>query len=99
MYCIYRWYNNNINNFCSGLTWSAGPDMPIALGGHCMAKAGNKVFIMGGMTDGAYNEFVITYNVQEQTFKFEPHLMKYSCLLYTSPSPRDLSTSRMPSSA
>ena len=27
-------------------------------------------------------------------------LMKYiSCLLYTSPSPRDLSTSRMPSSA
>ena len=26
-------------------------------------------------------------------------LPKYSCLLYTSPSPRDLSTSRMPSSA
>ena len=25
--------------------------------------------------------------------------MRYSCLLYTSPSPRDLSTSRMPSSA
>ena len=29
---------------------------------------------------------------------FQPHLQK-SCLLYTSPSPRDLSTSRMPSSA
>ena len=28
------------------------------------------------------------------------HLLKYdTCLLYTSPSPRDLSTSRMPSSA
>ena len=27
------------------------------------------------------------------------HVLKYSCLLYTSPSPRDLSTSRMPSSA
>jgi len=26
-------------------------------------------------------------------------LMPYTCLLYTSPSPRDLSTSRMPSSA
>ena len=26
-------------------------------------------------------------------------LLKYACLLYTSPSPRDLSTSRMPSSA
>ena len=25
--------------------------------------------------------------------------INYSCLLYTSPSPRDLSTSRMPSSA
>ena len=27
------------------------------------------------------------------------HLLKQICLLYTSPSPRDLSTSRMPSSA
>ena len=27
------------------------------------------------------------------------HIYMYSCLLYTSPSPRDLSTSRMPSSA
>ena len=26
-------------------------------------------------------------------------LTRYACLLYTSPSPRDLSTSRMPSSA
>ena len=26
-------------------------------------------------------------------------MMNYGCLLYTSPSPRDLSTSRMPSSA
>ena len=28
-----------------------------------------------------------------------PHLRDVPCLLYTSPSPRDLSTSRMPSSA
>ena len=27
------------------------------------------------------------------------HLKNFGCLLYTSPSPRDLSTSRMPSSA
>ena len=27
------------------------------------------------------------------------HINPYTCLLYTSPSPRDLSTSRMPSSA
>ena len=32
--------------------------------------------------------------------KNEPSFIKYTfCLLYTSPSPRDLSTSRMPSSA
>ena len=30
---------------------------------------------------------------------FKPCAKKYGCLLYTSPSPRDLSTSRMPSSA
>ena len=30
---------------------------------------------------------------------YSSFLQTYSCLLYTSPSPRDLSTSRMPSSA
>ena len=39
----------------------------------------------------------------ELNFRFQHYLMKHSsvngCLLYTSPSPRDLSTSRMPSSA
>ncbi len=29
----------------------------------------------------------------------KPETINYRCLLYTSPSPRDLSTSRMPSSA
>ena len=29
----------------------------------------------------------------------KPPIPRYICLLYTSPSPRDLSTSRMPSSA
>ena len=32
-------------------------------------------------------------------FHFLPIAIRYDCLLYTSPSPRDLSTSRMPSSA
>ena len=31
--------------------------------------------------------------------KVNNEIMRYTCLLYTSPSPRDLSTSRMPSSA
>ena len=34
----------------------------------------------------------------EQTKKLDMGII-YTCLLYTSPSPRDLSTSRMPSSA
>ena len=34
-----------------------------------------------------------------KTVKPDFAILDYSCLLYTSPSPRDLSTSRMPSSA
>ena len=33
------------------------------------------------------------------TFDSDDNTVDYTCLLYTSPSPRDLSTSRMPSSA
>ena len=43
---------------------------------------------------------------QQNLFAKEPQMYvsqtdaeRYGCLLYTSPSPRDLSTSRMPSSA
>ena len=37
---------------------------------------------------------MIDFEISENDFK-----LNYVCLLYTSPSPRDLSTSRMPSSA
>ena len=37
----------------------------------------------------------INYDVVRRYFEYKG----YTCLLYTSPSPRDLSTSRMPSSA
>ena len=49
-----------------------------------MAKRGKK-----------YREAVKTYDKQE-LFDMEPAI---NCLLYTSPSPRDISGSRMPSSA
>ena len=39
----------------------------------------------------AAQELEVALGLNEETYKF--------CLLYTSPSPRDLSTSRMPSSA
>ncbi len=46
----------------------------------------------------------MTYFGNRAEFEVDPHDVQalariYHCLLYTSPSPRDLSTSRMPSSA
>ena len=43
------------------------------------------------------SENIIDKSTPEDTIEREP--INNSCLLYTSPSPRDLSTSRMPSSA
>ena len=37
--------------------------------------------------------------IHEVLMRLEEYRRVYDCLLYTSPSPRDLSTSRMPSSA
>ena len=42
---------------------------------------------------------MLRIQLERQQLKFFPSLREYTCLLYTSPSPRDLSTSRMPSSA
>ena len=39
----------------------------------------------------------VEFEFEKEDYEFG--LLKYDCLLYTSPSPRDLSTSRMPSSA
>ena len=44
---------------------------------------------------GGINIALVAYNIKTQRM----NLQKGGCLLYTSPSPRDLSTSRMPSSA
>ena len=38
-------------------------------------------------------------NLRQLRFQIEDQLKKLRCLLYTSPSPRDTVTSRMPSSA
>ena len=39
------------------------------------------------------------YTVRSRAFLMQKFSEEHACLLYTSPSPRDLSTSRMPSSA
>ena len=64
--------------------------------------------ITGEITGGYYHINYATYTVEWTTETAKIHistdtiagqLQYYTCLLYTSPSPRDLSTSRMPSSA
>ena len=64
----------------------------------------SKIHIHSGMK---YFTFVTTTHLDEEfnddNFEswdtFDLNGFNYTCLLYTSPSPRDLSTSRMPSSA
>ena len=46
-----------------------------------------------------YASFVINENTKRIYHNTNADTRNYPCLLYTSPSPRDLSTSRMPSSA
>ena len=46
-----------------------------------------------------FGERMAIVNVDIQQAYTRPDLFPKTCLLYTSPSPRDLSTSRMPSSA
>ena len=38
-------------------------------------------------------------HISDQTDRGNVHVLPYTCLLYTSPSPRDYAASRMPSSA
>ena len=49
-----------------------------------------------GSMESTYKVFGFEEN---ETATLEGYMQDYFCLLYTSPSPRDLSTSRMPSSA
>ena len=59
----------------------------------------NKTTYTPHMDDG---DFVVVKNIEQAKFtgkKFQNKKYYRHCLLYTSPSPRDLSTSRMPSSA
>ena len=49
-----------------------------------------------GIQDNTFQQLQFT---REQARMVAQELLLFACLLYTSPSPRDLSTSRMPSSA
>ena len=65
-------------------SWYSGME-----GGNALAK-----IIYGDVNPSGKLPFTIARNSNDY-----PYFNPYTCLLYTSPSPRDLSTSRMPSSA
>ena len=64
---------------------------------HTIAEAARIVKIPDNMPYDEAACFIFTYGTSHHALKDRAHLQ--ACLLYTSPSPRDLSTSRMPSSA
>ena len=51
------------------------------------------------LVDEDGNRYEVEIELQDDDPSGDPNVPAKSCLLYTSPSPRDLSTSRMPSSA
>ena len=55
---------------------------------YCIVEAMNELHVDGKAVGADGYDYVFNYQGK-----------RYDCLLYTSPSPRDLSTSRMPSSA
>ena len=67
-----------------------------AMGGVTVMAAENEEPLPGG---GSNIIYVITPSVSNPAFKTEADVATKTCLLYTSPSPRDGLLSRMPSSA
>ena len=75
-----------------------------------MAKKGNRIQVILECTEHkasgmpGTSRYITTKNKKNtpdrmEIKKFNPILKRMTCLLYTSPSPRDGATSRMPSSA
>ena len=90
---------NNVIGVNDDLPWRLSADLKRFKSltmGHAIIM-GRKTFDSIGRLLPGRQTVIITRNPD---FKFEGAVVVHSiCLLYTSPSPRDLSTSRMPSSA
>ena len=85
---------NQFQTLKSDLTKSRiiNEDLPIIGDGEILLQIESFAFTTNNVTYGVAGD-TIGY------WKFFPAGQNSDCLLYTSPSPRDLSTSRMPSSA
>ena len=62
-------------------------------------NAQSSVFVRSGDTSNGCNSVRLQFDAGRGTLLNLSRIKAPTCLLYTSPSPRDLSTSRMPSSA
>ena len=81
----------------AGDNWSAKVGHFYTLVGYEVVTAPDNFFYSHAIT--FFNTEPFTHTGAVGTFNVSDDLTLYACLLYTSPSPRDLSTSRMPSSA
>ena len=63
-----------------------------------LEEMGGNIKIIIGNHD-IYYKNTLSVNSMNELTKGMPHVTVYDCLLYTSPSPRDATLSRMPSSA
>ena len=70
---------------------------PVVRGGDF--EAGGSTWTLTSMSRGYSAAYPLSELGGAQLYPTPAGLLLYICLLYTSPSPRDLSTSRMPSSA
>ena len=79
-------------------TWY--PDAKVICNGEVVMTTGaTQPEIHVDVWSGNHPFFTGTQKILDTEGRVDRFMKKYGCLLYTSPSPRDLSTSRMPSSA
>ena len=81
----------------SSASYRSTPDYDISIDGRTLIKWKNPNTTELDMQ--ADSELKRINTIAKEAFKEHQNLQSITCLLYTSPSPRDLSTSRMPSSA
>ena len=60
---------------------------------------GVRVYVYGGGCSGMQHSMTFADVKEDRDIEIAPNLLIDPCLLYTSPSPRDATLSRMPSSA
>ena len=84
----------------TGIANSADSKKPIVIPTHNWSSQIVMAYVIGGIMESMGNN-VKYVNADSQAVYESIRIgdVTISCLLYTSPSPRDLSTSRMPSSA